>query len=49
MVLFHLSPGKDFKHFWRYGLTKEHRDGLRELPSHSRFVSLKPRLFLSWR
>ena len=46
MVLFHVSAYKDFKHFWLYGLSQEYRDCFRELPSYSRFVSLKPRLLL---
>ena len=46
MVLLHVSAYKDLKHFWLYGLTHEYRDCLRELPSYSRFVSLKPRLLL---
>ena len=46
MVLFHISAYKDFKHFWLYGLSQEYRDCFRELPSYSRFVSLKPRLLL---
>ncbi len=25
MVLFHLWPDKDFKHFWRYGVEQEFR------------------------
>ena len=25
LVLFHISPYKDFKHVWRYGLTQEYR------------------------
>ena len=46
MVLFHISPYKDFKHFWFYGLRHQYRDCFGELPSYSRFVRLMPRLLL---
>ena len=46
MVLFHISAYKAFKHFRLYGLSQEYGDCFRELPSYSRFVSLKPRLLL---
>ena len=46
MGLFHVSADKDFNHFWLYGLTQEYRACFTELPSTSRFVSLKPRLLL---
>ncbi len=45
MVLFHLSPFKDFKHFWLYGVEQKYRDCFGELPSYGRFVALMPRLF----
>ena len=45
MVLFHLSPFKDFKHFWLYGVEQKYRDCFRDLPSYPRFVALMPRLF----
>ena len=45
MVLFHISAYKDFKHFWLYGLSQEYGDCF-ALPSHGRFVSLKPGLLL---
>lgn len=45
MVLFHLSPFKDFKHFWLYGIGQKYRDCFRDLPSYARFVALMPRLF----
>ncbi len=45
MVLFHLSPFKDFKHFWLYGVEQKYRDCFAELPSYARFVALMPRLF----
>ena len=44
VVLFQVSAYKDFKHFWLYGLAQEYRDCFGDLPSYSRFVSLKPRL-----
>ena len=46
MVLFHISPYKDFKHFRFYGLRHQYRDCFGELPSYSRFVRLMPRLLL---
>ena len=46
MVLFHISAYKTFKPFRLYGLSQEYGDCFGELPSYSRFVSLKPRLLL---
>ena len=46
MVLFHLSPFKDFKHFWIHGVEQKHRSCFRLLPSYGRFVALMPRLFI---
>lgn len=45
MVLFHLSPFKDFKHFWFHGVEQKYRDCFGDLPSYGRFVALMPRLF----
>ena len=45
MVLFHLSPFKDFKHFWVHGVEQKYRNCFGNLPSYGRFVSLMPRLF----
>lgn len=45
MVLFHLSPFKDFKHFWVHGVEQKYRDHFDDLPSYGRFVALMPRLF----
>ena len=45
MVLFHLSPFKDFKHFWMHGVEQKYRDHFGDLPSYGRFVALMPRLF----
>jgi len=45
MVLFHLSPFKDFKNFRHYGIEQKYRDYFGELPSYGRFVALMPRLF----
>src|SRR3954454_4071643 len=44
MVLVHLSPYKNFKTFYLYGIGCQHRDGFRDLPHYDRFVSLMPRL-----
>ena len=46
MVLFHLSPFKDFKHFWHYGVEQKYRNYFGDIPSYGRFVSLMPRLFI---
>ena len=45
MVLFHLSPFKNFNHFWVYGVEQKYRDCFGELPRYARFVALMPRLF----
>ena len=46
MVLFHLSPYKNFKTFYLYGVGCQHRACFRDLPHYDRFVSLMPRLFV---
>jgi IS5 family transposase len=46
MVLFHLSPYKNFKTFYLYGIGCQHRGCFRALPHYDRFVSLMPRLFV---
>lgn len=46
MVLFHLSPFKNFKAFWHYGIEGQYRNCFDELTSYGRFVSLMPRLFV---
>src|SRR5690348_7707305 len=45
MVLFHLSPFKHFKAFYRYGVGQQYRDCFGAIPHYDRFVSLMPRLF----
>ena len=45
MVLFHLSPYKNFKTFYLYGIGGQHRACFRDLPHDDRFLSLMPRLF----
>ncbi len=42
MVLFHLGPGKDFKHFRPYGVEQEFRHCFAGVPACSRFVALMP-------
>jgi Transposase DDE domain len=46
MVLFHLSPYKNFKLFYLYGIGCQHRACFGALPHYDRFVSLMPRLFV---
>ena len=46
MVLFHLSPYKNFKTFYLLGIGVQHRACFRDLPHYDRFVSLMPRLFV---
>jgi transposase len=46
MVLFHLSPFKNFKAFYLYGVGHQHRACFGDLPHYDRFVSLVPRLFV---
>src|SRR5919202_1129962 len=45
VVLFHLSPYKNFKAFYLYGIGHQHRACFGALPHYDRFVSLMPRLF----
>jgi len=45
MVLFHLSPFKDNKRFWLYGVDREYLNCFGDLPSYPRLVALKPSLF----
>src|SRR3954451_4973086 len=40
VVLFHLSPYKNFKVFYLYGIGHQHRAGFGDLPHYDRFVSL---------
>src|ERR671932_97231 len=46
VVLFHLSPYKNFKAFYLYGIGHQHRACFGALPHDDRFVSLMPRLFV---
>src|SRR4051812_50025359 len=46
VVLFHLSPYKNFKMFYLYGIGGQYRACFYELPHYDRFVSLMPRLFV---
>src|SRR3954467_9183803 len=46
VVLFHLSPYKNFKVFYRYGIGGQYRACFDELPHYDRLVSLMPRLFV---
>ncbi len=45
MVLFHLSPCKNFKAFYLYGIGQQHRACFGDLPHYDRLISLMPRLF----
>jgi len=46
VVLFHLSPYKNFKVFYLYGIGQQHRACFGAVPHYDRFVSLTPRLFV---
>jgi hypothetical protein len=46
MVLFHLSPFKNFKAFYLYGVLQKYRDCFNDLPCYDRFIALMPRLFV---
>jgi hypothetical protein len=46
VVLFHLSPYKNFKGFYLYGIGCQHRACFGDLPHYDRFISLMPRLFV---
>src|SRR4051812_50056423 len=46
VVLFHLSPYKNFKVFYLYGIGGQYRACFYELPHYDRVVSLMPRLFV---
>jgi len=46
VVLFHLSPYKNFKTFYLYGIGVQYRDCFGDLPYYDRFISLMPRLFV---
>jgi hypothetical protein len=45
VVLFHLSPYKNVKVFYLYGIGWQHRACFGALPHYDRFISLMPRLF----
>src|SRR4051812_49867700 len=47
VVLFHLSPYKNFKVFYRYGIGGQYRACFDELPHYDRVVSLMPPLVVS--
>src|SRR4051794_40556437 len=49
VVLFHLSPYKNFKVFYLYGIGGRSRACFDELPPYARFVTLMPRLFFPLR
>lgn len=45
-VLYHVSPYKDFKRFYLYGIGIEHRAYFNKLPTYQRFIAMKKKLFL---
>lgn len=45
-VLYHFSPFKDFKRFYRYGLCHEYRSCFNKLPSYQRIVAQKKNLLV---
>lgn len=46
MVLFHVSPFKDFKHFYIHGIEGKYRSLFASIPCYARFVQLMGRLLL---
>ena len=46
MVIFHLSPCKNFKYFYIFHLPYFHKSDFPKLLSYSRFLQLMPRLFV---
>ena len=46
MILYHLSPCKNFKYFYIIHLSHFHKQDFPKLLSYSRFVQLMPRLFV---
>ena len=42
MVLFHVSPFKNFTTFWHFSINQKYRDCFGDLPSYRRFVTLCP-------
>ena len=46
MALFHVSPFKHFKAFYKHGIEGKYRDCFNELPCYARFVQLMRRLLL---
>jgi hypothetical protein len=46
MVLFHVSPFKDFKYFYLYGIEGKYRNLFGELPCYARFVQAMGHLLL---
>ena len=46
MALFHLSPFKNFKHFYKHGVEQQYRSYFKDIPCYERFVALMPRLFI---
>mgnify|MGYP003426070511 FL=1 len=46
MVIFHLSPCKNFKYFYSFHLPYFHKSEFPKLLSYSRFLQLMPRLFV---
>ncbi|MBL0941347.1 MAG: hypothetical protein IBJ00_01260 [Alphaproteobacteria bacterium] len=46
MVLFHLSPCKNFKYFYTFHIMHLHKQDFPTLLSYTRFVQLMPRLFI---
>ena len=45
-VLYHFSPFKDLKRFYKYGVCQEYRSYFKQIPSYERFVALKKKLFM---
>lgn len=45
-ILYHVSPFKDFKRFYKYGIELERRDCFGRLPCYERYIATKHKLFM---
>ena len=45
IILYHESPFKDFKRFWKYGIENEYADAFPNACCYERFIATMPQLF----